>query len=150
MTRGPKPQPLEKKMLLGNPGRRPLPSTDSLQVLPAVQSVPEPLRPLESAGLQLWERVWSSAQGWVSPETDVDLLQLTCELIDERMELRELVRQTGEWRDRRALRMLDAQIVSNLSLLGFTPADRSRLGVAVVKAESKLEQMRRRRDEREG
>lgn len=148
MQKGRKPMPLEQKKLLGNPGRRPIPSDDSLQVMRGVREAPEPLRPLESAGLAMWERVWDSAQGWVSPETDVDLLQLTCELQDERAELREVVRGTGEWRDRRALRMIDAQIVSNLSLLGFTPADRSRLGVAVVKAESKLEEMRRKRDER--
>lgn len=140
--------PLEQKKLLGNPGRRPLPDDAELVVLPGVASVPEPLRPLEPAGLSLWNRVWESAQAWVSPDTDVDLLQLTCELVDERVELREVVRSTGEWRDRRGLRMVDAQIVSNLSLLGFTPADRSRLGVARVKAESKLEAMRRKRDER--
>lgn len=148
MTKGRKPTPLEQKKLLGNPGRRPLPDDAELVVLPAASSVPEPLRPLEAAGLSLWNRVWESAQAWVSPDTDVDLLQLTCELVDERVELRELVRSSGEWRDRTGLRSLDSQIVSNLSLLGFTPADRSRLGVARVKAESKLEAMRRKRDER--
>jgi len=39
--------------------------------------------------------------------------------------------------------------VSNLSLLGFTPSDRSRLGVAEVKTESKLEELMRRKAERE-
>jgi len=36
-----------------------------------------------------------------------------------------------------------------LSLLGFTPTDRMKLGVAEVKVESKMEQLRRRQDERE-
>jgi hypothetical protein len=56
--------------------------------------------------------------------------------------------QTGDWRERRGLRDLDARIISNLSLMGFTPADRSKLGVAEVKAISKMEALKRRADER--
>jgi hypothetical protein len=40
------------------------------------------------------------------------------------------------------LRDLERQLVANLSLLGFTPTDRSRLGVAEVKKISKLEVLR--------
>jgi hypothetical protein len=54
----------------------------------------------------------------------------------------------GDWHDRKALRELEKNIVNNLSLLGFTPADRSRMGVAEVKARSKLEELRAKRDER--
>ena len=36
-------------------------------------------------------------------------------------------------------------IQSSLSLLGFTPSDRSRLGLAEVKAKSKLEELMDRR-----
>jgi hypothetical protein len=46
--------------------------------------------------------------------------------------------------ERKALRDLDRQLVANLSLLGFTPTDRSRLGVAEVKRQSKLEELRSR------
>jgi P27 family predicted phage terminase small subunit len=42
------------------------------------------------------------------------------------------------------LATLEDQIRKWLSLLGLTPADRSRLGVAEVKARSKLEEMRER------
>ena len=42
---------------------------------------------------------------------------------------------------RRGLRELDKLIVSNLSLLGFSPTDRMRLGVAEVKKQSKLEEL---------
>jgi hypothetical protein len=51
-------------------------------------------------------------------------------------------------KERRGLRELDRQIVSNLSLLGFSPADRSRLGVAEVKAQSKLEKIMAMRNAR--
>jgi len=53
-----------------------------------------------------------------------------------------LVAEFGERDDRRSLRELDRQIVSSLSLLGFSPSDRSRLGVAEVKARSALEELR--------
>jgi hypothetical protein len=57
--------------------------------------------------------------------------------------------QTDDATMRRGLRELDRQIVSNLSLLGFTPSDRARLGVAEVKAKSKLEELMERRANRE-
>jgi hypothetical protein len=69
-------------------------------------------------------------------------------MIDERWNLRVKVMQTDDARLRRGLRELDRQIVSNLSLLGFSPADRSRLGVAEVKAASKLEELMLRKAKR--
>jgi hypothetical protein len=69
-------------------------------------------------------------------------------MIDERWNLRVKVMQTDDVRLRRGLRELDRQIISNLSLLGFTPSDRSRLGVAEVKAMSKLEELMARKEKR--
>jgi hypothetical protein len=46
--------------------------------------------------------------------------------------------------ERKALRELDRQLVANLSLLGFTPTDRTRLGVAEVKRQSKLAEFKAR------
>jgi hypothetical protein len=94
----------------------------------------------------LWERVWSVGASWISPNTDMEILLMTCEMVDERWNLRVQVMKTDDPRLRRGLRELDRQIVSNLSLLGFTPADRSRLGVAEVKARSKLEELLARSD----
>lgn len=71
---------------------------------------------------------------------------MTCEMIDERWNLRIKVMQSDDAKMRRGLRELDKQIVSNLSLLGFTPSDRSRLGVAEVKAATKLEALRQMLD----
>ena len=73
---------------------------------------------------------------------------MTCEMVDERWNLRVKVMQSDDAVMRRGLRELDRQIVSNLSLLGFTPSDRSRLGVAEVKAKSKLEELMDRRASR--
>jgi hypothetical protein len=71
----------------------------------------------------------------------MELLLMTCEMVDERWNLRVKVMQTDDARLRRGLRDLDRLIVSNLSLLGFTPSDRSKLGVAEVKAQTKLEEL---------
>jgi len=114
-----------------------------------IARVPEPLRRLENDGLDLWQRTWSTGQTWISQETDIELLQMTCEMTDEREALRDYVLTNMDaWHERKALRELDKAIVSNLSLLGFTPTDRMRLGVTQVKAKSKLEELMDRRASR--
>lgn len=148
MPNGRPPKPIEVKRRLGNPGQRPLPNQGEIQMLDPAVSVPEPHRPLLKYGQAFWDKVWGQGLQWVSPNTDVELLLMTCELIDERWNLRVRVMQNNDWRERRALRELDARIISNLSLLGFTPADRSRLGVAEVKAISKMEALKRRQEAR--
>jgi hypothetical protein len=141
------PKPVEVKRRLGNPGKGPLP-TNSL-ALESISQIPEPSRQLFEAGKEMWNRIWSMGQIWISPQTDIELLLMTCELIDERVRLRtEVWNGSGDWHDRKALRDLEKNIVNNLSLLGFTPADRSRMGVAEVKAKSKLEELRAKRDQR--
>ena len=141
MTAGRPSKPIEQKRLLGNPGRRPLPNAGSLQTLPGISEIPEPSRPLLKYGKELWDKVWEQGLNWISPNTDFEILLMTCEMIDERWNLRVKVMQTDDTRLRRGLRELDRQIISNLSLLGFTPSDRSKLGVAEVKAMSKLEEL---------
>jgi hypothetical protein len=74
---------------------------------------------------------------------------MTCEMIDERWNLRVRVMTDNDPKDRRGLRELDRAIVSNLSLLGFSPSDRSRLGIAEVKKMSKLEELMARKAQRE-
>jgi len=150
MPAGRPSKPTEVKRKLGNPGRRPLPDSDLVQYLPPALVIPEPARPLLKYGREFWDKVWVAGLTWVSPNTDAELLLMTCELVDERWNLRVKVMQAGEWRERRALREIDSRIISNLSLLGFTPADRSRLGVAEVKAISKMEALKRRQAERNG
>ena len=148
MPAGRPPKPLEQKRLLGNPGKRALPDSNKLVILPMADKRPEPSRPLLKYGQELWDRVWETGQNWISPNTDTELLLMTCELIDERWNLRVKVMSTDDPRLRRGLRELDRLIISNLSLLGFTPTDRTRLGVAEVKAISKLEELQARKADR--
>lgn len=139
MPAGRPSKPLEQKRLLGNPGKRAMPSNTI--AIPMSETTPEPHRPLLKYGKELWDKVWLTGATWISPNTDTELLLMTCEMIDERWNLRVKVMQTDDSKMRRGLRELDRQIVSNLSLMGFSPSDRSRLGVAEVKAKSKLQEL---------
>lgn len=150
VTRGRPPKPLELKRALGNPGKRPLPETGSLILLPSMYEVPEPPRPLiADAAKDFWKKVWSMGQTWLSPNTDMELLLITAELIDERWQLRAQVLKYNRPEERKALRDLDRQLINNLSLLGFTPTDRTRLGVAEVKRVSKLEELRAKQESKD-
>lgn len=129
-------KPAEIKRVLGS--RHYTPSASFVE---AVSSIPEPLRRLDDSGFDLWRRAWSMAHGWLSLNSDVDLLLMTCEMLDERDSLREYVFENPDaWRDRAAVRELEKSIRSNLSLLGFTPTDRMKLGVQEIKAKTAMEQ----------
>ena len=149
MPAGRPTKPAEIKRLTGNPGKRPLPEQSAIMLIPQASQTPEPARPLLKYGQELWNRVWESGINWISPNTDLELLLMTCEMIDERWNLRVRVMTDNNPKDRRGLREIDRQIVSNLGLLGFTPSDRSRLGVAEVKKMSKLEELMSKKANRE-
>jgi hypothetical protein len=135
------PKPIEQKRLIGNPGRRPLPK-DAVE-LPQLSGTPVPLRPLGVTGAAFWDEAWGKGQLWLG-RTDAWLVQLTAEMLDERDELRDILAErvangdTDSWRDRRQLRDLERSLITNLSLMAWTPVDRSRYGLAEVKAKSKL------------
>ena len=135
------PKPIEQKRLIGNPGRRPLPK-DAVE-LPQLDMRPQPIRPLGETGTAFWDEAWNKGQLWLG-RTDAWLVQLTAEMLDEREELRGILAErvaagdTDSWRDRRQLRDLERALISNLSLMAWTPVDRSRYGLAEVKAKSKL------------
>lgn len=139
------PKPTEAKRRVGNPGHRKLPPPT--QILPAASPAepPAPPRPLGSIGTDFWNRAWKAGAAWISASTDVELLQVVCEQLDERQALRALVlRDPSDWRSRAGLRALDKQIADGLSMLGFTPTDRARLGGGEVGRVDELEEFRRR------
>jgi len=109
--------------------------------LPMAEVIPEPPRPLGPEGTKLWNRVWENGKTWISPVSDIELVLLMCESMDERTQLRLTVLRGSDWRDRVALRSLESQLVTMISALGMNPTDRSRLGVAEVTAKGKLAQL---------
>jgi len=106
--------------------------------LSVFSSPPQPHRPLTQsqsdvlgAGAQLWQNIWQAATPWLQRDIDAELVMMVCEQTDERAMIREKMLGVGlDWRERTALRHLEKHITSNLSLLGFTPTDRARLGMA--------------------
>ena len=137
------PIPLERKQKLGTlrPGRLPQSGLTEVELLPEESGSPEPPPQLKATGREFWCSVFDNGS-WLWQGVDRHLVELTAELMDERKELRELTDQQPEnTRLRAALRQLDKQLVSNLSLLGFTPSDRSRLGLVQVKTQSKLQEL---------
>lgn len=141
------PKPLEQKRKLGNPGRRPLP--DLAETITLSSGYLEAPRPLEFAGAQLWDMVFKHGSAWVSNTTDVPLLLMTCEQLDRREQIRNEIAEKGL--DRQLIMSVNETeklISSNLGLLGFSPADRTRLGLAEVKTHSKLQELMAKKNER--
>lgn len=110
--------------------------------------IPEPLRRLEHTGLAFWEQTFKQGKTWLK-ETDYELLQIVCEQLDERDQLRIYVLDNIEaWHERSALRSLEKELADNLKELGFTPTSRQKLGIAEVKAASKLDELMQRKANR--
>src|SRR6056297_1698123 len=121
------PKPTEQKRKLGNPGKRALPNEAQTIALPS--GYVDPPRPLEFAGQQLWDAAFKHGGTWISSNTAVPLLTLTCEKLDRREELRSALAENGL--DRQLIMSINETeklISTNLGLLGFSPADRTRLG----------------------
>ena len=137
-------RPIEAKRKLGNPGKRGIPTEGTLMEVEG--GFRQSLRPLGDAGQQLWHEVFEVGGLWISSRTDVHLLQMVCELLDRRELLRHaFLDDPTERKVNMSLLETEKLIQSSLSLLGFTPSDRSRLGLAEVKAKSKLEELMDRR-----
>ena len=121
------------------------PTTEPPPVRAVGTSVPLP-EGLGEAGSALWTRTWADTP-WLT-EADHGVVLLLAESEDERQALRAgVMADTGTWRDRVALRQLDAQIRAYLTLLGMTPMARHRLGASArTGPTSVLDELRAKRD----
>jgi phage terminase small subunit len=161
--------PNERKRRLGNPGKRTLPSDNVIALAPVVgQVITAPASGDELIGALLE----SAASAWIALPDRLALLELVREGWDRRRRLQAYVLEHGEsyrsqtvetrrdgttietgerfYRRPEAveLELLEKRLTGWLSLLGLTPSDRSRLGVAEVKAKSRLTELRERRQDR--
>ena len=125
-------KPVERKMRIGNPSGRKLPKPAPVADVIAFPTshIPEPHRPLgERVGLRLWNQVWSSGAGWLKQNMDTELVLMMCEAMDERVRVRGMLAADQTlWRERRALREIDRQIITLLGQIGFSPSERGLLG----------------------
>jgi hypothetical protein len=136
--------PVEKKRQLGNPGKRALPGDDAIVLYAGRVQAPEDLG---VAGSALWSRVFDEGEIWISPRLDVTLLERVCRALDRVVTLERMFESDPS--DRKVLMSInetDKLIMSGLGLLGFTPSDRAKLGLAEVKRQSKLDELMARAD----
>jgi hypothetical protein len=127
-------------MLQGNPGKRAMRTNDALA--PLEYGYVEPARPLGPVGQQFWDSIFGAGEMWISIKTDTQLVLMICEAYDRREKLREMFWQDPSDRPvNMSLMEIEKQIMSGLSLLGFSPADRTRLGLVSAKTKTKLEEL---------
>jgi hypothetical protein len=142
------PKPAELKILQGNPGQHKIRTNDA--VAPLEYGYVEPLRPVGDVGKQFWDSIFGAGELWISIKTDTQLVQLICEQLDRREFLRNYVTEhPHEWHMFKQLNDIEVQVVKGFSLLGFSPADRTRLGLVSAKTKSRLEELMAKKAARE-
>ena len=148
------PKPIEQKRKNGNPGQRPLPDLKNVISLPPIKG-DAPLH-LSDAGQKMWADVRAMAP-WIA-NTDGKLLVELCEKMDKKYELKEKLAATDYvlFTDKGyayanplfgMLSTVETEIFKLLCQLGLTPVDRSKMGVAEVKARTKLEEILSQKNE---
>lgn len=154
-------KPVEVKRATGNPGNRPLPNAPMPgEGLNGVEGIPTPPS-LGPDGLALWAHVWTAGKTWLSPDSDQTIITLLCQAQDEHEEIRRqislgeiprfYVTANGQMVTHpmvTQLANLRSQMTAWLAAIGFSPADRSRLGLAEVRVRDELDELQRRRIER--
>ena len=151
---GPQPKPNEVKRLLGNPGRRKLPDEGKVIVLP--QLAGEPPAHLSKVQKEKWSEMRSLAP-WIAV-TDEHLLTSLVEKMTRQKELSKQMKKSQFvlYTDKGyayanplfgMLSTIETEIFKLLCQLGLTPVDRSKMGVAEVKARTKLEEILAQKNE---
>lgn len=156
-------KPVERKRATGNPSKRPLPQAPMPnEGLPALNgNIPKPPRDLGAEGKKLWGTIWLAGKSWLSPQADLPIIILLCNAYDELDFIRKefktgkaqkvYLMPNGAWANHPYIaqrKELHAQCTAWLSMLGFSPSDRSRLGLGEVRENDPMDELERRRKER--
>lgn len=136
--------PIEMKRRRGrtsdtDSGGRPLPKTAEVVALPMAEGAPLLPLGIEADGAELWKRVWQQGITWISPHSDMAAVIEACQVADDLAVARRRYRATSDPKDAAALATMGKRFDAALSVLGFNPTARSRLGVAEVKRASALQ-----------
>jgi len=151
-------KPIEQKRALGNPGKRPLPDAPMPgSGLPSAANIPE-APTLGIDGMKMWEQIWVAGKQWLSPASDSYIVTLLCQAQDESEEIRRSIAigevpryyklPNGSYVTHPMvvqLRELRTQSTAWLSSLGFSPADRARIGLGEVRQSDALDELEARR-----
>lgn len=146
MARPPKPDALKRRIGTARPDRERAP----LAVFPSGEPAPKCPVKLGTIGRRAWRQYWQVGDAWLSRRTDLAIVARLCRLYDDEANLYAEVEREG-YLVRGAmgglvgnpavimLRKVQAELRQCEGLCGFTPSDRSRLGLSEVKRQSKLE-----------
>ncbi|HVL63690.1 MAG TPA: phage terminase small subunit P27 family [Actinomycetota bacterium] len=150
-------KPIEVHRRAGNPSKKHLPEPVKVVAMSKPPRAPQGLR---RPGRKLWRTLWGEAGAWLAP-SDLPLVVMLCEAEDERADLRQVVAEEGRTFTTKTgyvaphpvvgqLRSLEGQMTTWLSMLGLSPSDRARLGLAEVRRVGHLEELKARREARLG
>ena len=106
----------------------------------------------DGPGREAWARLWTAGAAWLSPKVDVQLMTRYSEALDERWAIWQTIStdgtttrgSTGQIRLHplfTRLAVVDASLLQMEKSLGFTPADRTRLGAVEAKPPTVLDQL---------
>lgn len=155
-------KPVEAHRLAGNPSKKQLPMAPVMgEGITGADEMPEPPAHLGEAGRTMWAHVWEVARNWMAPGSDQTVVLLLCEAMDDYTTIRA---QLNSGEVERYYTMANGSMVTHplvnqlkdlrihmtswLGMIGFSPSDRSRLGLAEVRVRDEIDDLTRRRNER--
>lgn len=160
--RGGKPQPTEVQRAKGNTAKKklpPKPDTRTSLVNVAVDAIPVAPEWCDAYGAAVWQSVWSAGRRHLSEQHDVLLVTMLVERLQDRRAMRDWLGDHPENRwyvtangqvvthpAVKQIEQIDAQVTGWLSMLGFSPSDRARLGLAEIRVANELDEFRKRKD----
>jgi P27 family predicted phage terminase small subunit len=154
-------KPVEVKRALGNPGKRPLPDAPTPDTgMPAAKKIPDaPV--LGADGRLLWEQIWIAGKTWLSPAADSHIITMLCQTHDEAEDIRRAIAigevprfyklPNGSFVTHPLVVQLKdcrTQATAWLAAIGFSPADRARLGLGEVRQSDEFDELNARRANR--
>lgn len=113
---------------------------NDLSIIPDAPSVPKVLR---SDGRALWVSLWDGGRRWLDVKSDAPLIESICRTFDSLCDVEKFIRKNGRYYTTAQghhlvhpavvdARHLSAQMVSCLSLAGFSASDRARLQIPIL------------------
>jgi P27 family predicted phage terminase small subunit len=114
--------------------------------------VPDPPTGLGDRGTSEWGKIWAAGRHWLHPAEDYHWIEQVVRAYDDIAQFRAEIENTGlivkGYAGQqtanpllREIRDCEATIRKCLSMLGFSPTDRARLGLAEIKRQSSLQDL---------
>lgn len=148
MTAGgpPKPVELKKKQGTYRKDRDKSLKTNNVIAFNPIKEVPPAPADLQTEGLKVWNTVWNAGASWINSESDILLVEQAARSKDLFIIAQNRAMVTTDPSDVRAALQANTEYLRALSMLGFTPTDRTKMGVQQVQAVSTLEKLRAKKN----